>query len=347
MLRISWFVFISFFAQCTVCFAAGYTVDHTASDLSQIPDVWITKAKQDLHIIYKHTSHGSQIITGMNALKNYPDFGDKYAWLDSSQGDSGALSLDDRAFQSPSSDLSQGDSDSNGDGYANWANHTYDLLADSANYHVNVFLWSWCNISSHNIPRYLNSMEWLIGQFSAGGSHVRAAAHPVQFVYITAHANGGGENDSSDAPNRQIRDYCSSHDCILFDFADLENYDPDENYFLNKNLQDDLDYDPANNWASEYLTRHSGTELYKLTKGDGSYGGAGSCSHSNGPDNDARLNCVLKGRAAWHLFARLAGWNPDGQANPVAPGTGGNSGVNGAAETAAIVSVRSLLLRGH
>jgi ADP-ribose pyrophosphatase YjhB (NUDIX family) len=52
-------------------------------------------------------------------------------------------------------------------------------------------------------------------------------------------------------------------------------------------------------------------ELRKLTRGDGSYPGAGSCAHSNGPGNDARLNCVLKGRAAWYLFARLAGWNPN------------------------------------
>ena len=327
MLRLTFLVLISVLMQGTIGFAAGYTMDHTSSDLSQIPDEWITKAKQNLHIIYKHTSHGSQIITGMNALASYPDFGSKYAWSDTSQGDAESLSLDDIAFQSPNADLSQGDTDNNNDGYSDWANYTHDLLVDPANYHVNVFLWSWCNISGHNIPRYLDSMQWLIGQFSHGGSHARAEEHPVQFVYITAHANGGGENDSSDLPNRQIRDYCSSHECILFDFADLENYDPEENYFLDKNLQDDLDYDPANNWASEYLSNHSNSELYKLTKGDGLYSGAESCSHSNGPDNDARLNCVLKGRAAWHLFARLAGWNPDmsGDSNNTAAMTGINS----------------------
>ena len=62
--RLVGLVLISILMQGTIAFAAGYTVDHTSSDLSQIPDEWITKAKQDLHIAYNHTSHGSQFITG-------------------------------------------------------------------------------------------------------------------------------------------------------------------------------------------------------------------------------------------------------------------------------------------
>ena len=316
MRHLIFLVLISIFLLGDTGFAAGFTVDHNSSDLSRIPDEWIAKAKQDLHIAYNHTSHGSQLITGMNALANFSDFSSKYAWTDTSTGDSTSLSLDDRGIPGIA-DLSRGDSDIDNDGIAQWAEDTYDFLTDSNNYHINVIMWSWCNIGGHNIPLYLSSMQWLIDQFSAGGSHARAAAHPVQFVYMTGHANGGGEDDSADSRNKQIRAYCSSHDSILFDFSDLENYDPDNNYFLNKLLQDDLDYDSNNNgsvdanWASEYLGRHPGSELHKLTKGDGSYSGAGHCAHSNGPDNDARLNCVLIGRASWYLFARLAGWNPD------------------------------------
>jgi hypothetical protein len=284
-----------------------------------IPDAWIAKAKEVLHIAYNHTSHGSQLITGMNALEAYPAFGDKYAWSDTTSGDSDSLSLDDRGMPSPP-DLSQGDVDSDGDGIADWAETTYTYLVDPSHYHVNVIMWSWCNISGHDIDRYLNSMEWLIEQFAEGGSHARAADHPVKFVFMTAHANGGGENDSSDTPNKQIRAHMAAHDRILFDFSDIENYDPDNNYFLDKRLNDTLNYDNtppydsgsrSANWASDYLTRHDDGELDRLTHGNGvaGYSGAGSCAHSNDHSNDSRLNCVLKGRGVWYLFARLAGWN--------------------------------------
>jgi hypothetical protein len=299
-------------------------IDHSSTNLGTIPGQWIAAAKQDLHIVYNHTSHGKQIITGMNALKGFPEYSfQQYNWIDDSQGNIAALSLDDIY----GTDLSRGDSDDDHDGIDNWAEDTADFLADLNNYHINVVMWSWCSIEGHNIPRYLESMEWLIGQFGKGGTHIRAFAHPVQFVFMTGHAEGDGEDGArSDALNDIIRAHCAANDRILFDFADLENYDPDNNYFLDKNVTDALFYNKNGgeqnaNWAVEYIARHDGSELDKLTTGENVnfYGGCDECAHSDGPNNLARLNCVLKGRAAWHLFARLAGWQagPADQDPPV------------------------------
>ncbi|MCP3871804.1 MAG: fibronectin type III domain-containing protein [Desulfobacteraceae bacterium] len=330
------FIAVIVFGLAIEVAAAGFIIDHTHTDLSQIPEQWITAAKANLGVVYNRTSHGGQVFTGMTALANFPNFGTKYSWTDTETPNSNTLCISNTGIDGWP-DLSQGDRDTGGlEDILDWAEDTYAYLTEEdaeGNYvheNINVVMWSWCDIAGHNIPLYLASMDWLIEQFSEGGAHARAATHPVKFVYMTGHANGGGENDSSDSQNELIRTHCNTHDRILFDFSDIENYDPDENYFLDAGLNDTLDYDPdygpsrdsnwdpenpgpivrTANWASEYLDRHPDSELDQLTHGVGvsGYDGCTTCAHSNGGGLDARLNCVLKGRAVWALFARLAGW---------------------------------------
>ncbi len=287
--------------------ASAYTIDHTSADINKIPDAWITAAKANLHIAYQHTSHGSQLITGMNSLKNFPSFGDKYEWSDS--GASGALDLDDYGIPG-CADLSQGDS-IDGNGVTPWVTATRNLLDNTANYHVNVIVWSWCSIRNHNIPRYLENMEILISEYSEGGTASRAADHPVQFVFMTGHAEGRGEDGVINVANEQIRQHCEDNNRILYDFAMIESYNPDGEYFYDRPMWDDLDYTDRNhNWAQDWIAANQGSELDQLTTGNGvsDFSGTSSCSHSENPQ-EANLNCVLKGQATWYLWARLAGWS--------------------------------------
>ncbi len=45
--------------------ATGMIIDHNCIKLSSVPFEYISGAKQSLHIAYSHTSHGSQVTSGM------------------------------------------------------------------------------------------------------------------------------------------------------------------------------------------------------------------------------------------------------------------------------------------
>ncbi len=278
--------------------ATDRVIDHTDADVNSIPEGAIDRAAANLHIAYQHTSHGSQLISGMNSLKTFPKFGDLYDW-DDAGARWGALDLDDYGIAG-CADLSQGDTIDE-HGVTPWVTATRNLLNDPSNWNINVVMWSWCSINGHDAQRYIDNMELLIAEYPW-----------IDFVFMTGHAEGQGEDlteNSVHYNNQLIRLHCMEHGRWLFDFADIEAYDPDGTYYWDRAMRDNLDYDEGN-WGSEWVRANPGSLPSLLATGDGvaNYDGCESCAHSATPAS-ATVNCALKGMATWHLFARLAGWD--------------------------------------
>lgn len=231
------------------------TADHTSvSRFSSVPASVIQQVRNQFKMFYGHTSHGSQIVTGMQMVRSQDTL---YRYNEGP----GTLSMSEYG-----SDLGH-----NGD--SAWVTVTRQRLNQPGNT-INLVMWSWCGGVSDNtvegINIYLNAMSRLEQDYPG-----------VIFVYMTGHLDGTGTSGNLYARNDQIRAYCRQHNKMLFDFADIESYDPSGTYFP------DASDDCA--WCSAWCAIHSCLDC-------------GGCAHSH------CLNCHLKGQAFWWLLARMTGW---------------------------------------
>ncbi len=265
-------------------------IDHNCCDLGAVPTTWINAAKTNFNVWYGHTSHGNQITVGIDNLQSH--YGSPYTHNPSGSGD--ALS-----YQEVGGDLGH-------TGDLGWEEDTRAQLDDPGN-DRNVVMWSWCGGCSDNteggINTYLNAMNQLETDYPG-----------VLFVYMTGHLDIWSYTNLK-ARNQQIRDYCMANGKTLFDFADIESYNPDGTYY--DFAHDSCDYYDGpggavlGNWADEWCGAHSDSDLCWSC----------DCDHSKA------LNCNLKGRAFWWLMAEMAGWNhtPSTPTPPVPTPTQGPS----------------------
>jgi hypothetical protein len=278
-------------------------IDHLTAGITAIPQAWIEAAKQTLHIGYGHTSHGSQLSSGMSGLVSF-----------ASNGGLGLALLEDIFQFDPN--RNQGGShlhlfegsgyDTGGDlaldvGYEGWDDRTRDYLGTpdpgtgrgTVHPEINVIIWSWCGQVSSKTEQIMLS-DYLLPM-----SQLELDYPGVTFVYMTGHADGTGEGGNLHIRNQQIRQYAIVNHKVLFDFYDFDTHDPDGTYYGNKAVTDGLDYDSDGNSS---LDKNWGVDWQNAHTEDVDWFSV-SCAHSQS------INCNQKAYAAWWLWASLVGWN--------------------------------------
>ncbi|MBW1818794.1 MAG: PKD domain-containing protein [Deltaproteobacteria bacterium] len=254
-------------------------INHTCTDLSLIPNEWIEQAKL-LTIHYAHTSHGSQVTSGAENLETLNSFYSFARRASSTEGlpveeDPPALRMYDG--NPPETYIAPEDYWLTIDGQ----NRTR-AVADTGSYGFS--MWSWCGQVSDGNATYIQGYLDTMGQFEIEYPEMR-------FIFMTGHLDGTDSEGNLHQRNEQIRTYCRENNKVLFDFADIERYDPDGTDYLDLGATDACNYD-GGNWADEWCAANPDSDLCASC----------SCAHSKA------LNCNQKGRAFWWMMARLAGW---------------------------------------
>lgn len=253
-------------------------IDHTYADVDGITDAMTETARARLHIAYWHTSHGSQITSGLQGMDDFYGNTGSYDY-----GGVDGPFFDDRY----ETDL----------GNSSWDTITSGFLDD--NPEINVVMWSWCGqvsgSSETDIADYLSRMASLEERYPV-----------VTFVYMTGHSDGGGTSGNLHLRNQQIRDYCVSNNKWLFDFYDIECYDPDGSYYGDRYVTDGCNYD-YNNRGSTTQTGDPANP----TNGDRNWASDWQEAHpdewwSSGSAHSKPLNANQKAKAVWQLWCAIA-----------------------------------------
>ncbi len=261
------------------------------SVLRSIPAEYINAARQDLHIAYQHTSHGTHVAYGMFGLPDFEDGDETLFAITNNDPQAGKLDFRDLALASyaeagvDASDLSRNETA--------FIQATRNYLDDPVNSEINVVMWSWCNIAGHNVAaNYLPGMQTLINEYPA-----------VTFIFMTGHANRGN-NVGDGKPKNQadlIIDYCRENKFYCLDYYGIDTHDMDGNYW--EDAGDNGDSSTGGNYYADWQNSHVlGVDWYENKSAPG-----GSATY--GAHNTQHITANRKAFAMWYILARIAGWD--------------------------------------
>ncbi|MCK5134584.1 MAG: hypothetical protein KAR19_02255 [Bacteroidales bacterium] len=276
------------------------------SVLREIPTEYIDAARNNLHIAYQHTSHGTHVSYGIFGLPDYKPGDETLFAITNNSPQSGKLDFRDYAIASyaesgiDASDLSRDETA--------FIQATRNYLDEPDNSEINVVMWSWCNIAGHDVENnYLPGMQSLIDEYSESGSKIGTGAgqrqNAVTFIFMTGHANKNN-NVGNGKPKNQaklINDFCMKNDYYCLDYYGIDTHDMNGVYW--EDAGDDGNSSAGGNFYSDWQNSHTvGTNFYENKTSPG-----GTVTY--GAHNTQHITANRKAYAMWYILARIAGWD--------------------------------------
>jgi len=268
--------------------------DHTIAHediLRSIPDEYINAARNDLHIAYQHTSHGTHVSRGMFGLPDYKAGDDTRFAISNNDPQDDKLDFRDYAMEAyaesgvDASDLSRNETA--------FIQATRNYLDDPDNSEINVIMWSWCNIAGHDVAtNYLPGMQTLINEYPS-----------VAFIFMTGHANQNANVGDGNPKNQAdlIINYCEENKFYCLDYYGIDTHDMAGNYW--EDAGDDGNSSTGGNYYADWQNSHSVGDGYFENRG------APGGSVTYGAHNTQHITANRKAYAMWYILATIAGWD--------------------------------------
>ncbi len=232
---------------------ASYQVA-TEEVLRSIPSEYIEKARNELHVAYQHTSHGTHVSYGLFGLPAYKSGDETRFAITNNNPQTGKLDFRDYALDDYGPEAIDA-ADLGNPNETAFIEATRNYLDDPANAEINVVMWSWCSITDHRVTEnYLPGMQTLIDEYGEGGSKIGTGAgqreNPVVFIFMTGHAEPNN-NIGPGKPKNQadtIIGYCTAKGYYCLDYYGIDTHDMDGNYW-----EDAGDNGDSEDYGGEFL----------------------------------------------------------------------------------------------